>query len=96
MTKKLTIGERVGKLRLQGLSNMIVAERLGISRNSANVHWYHFRNKQKQKAYAKKYYEENKEKINKYQVQWQRDNPDLMEEYRYRRKCKEAGVQPSA
>ncbi len=95
MTKKLTIGQRVGKLRLQGLTNAIVAERLGISRNSANVHWYHFQNKEKQKAYAKQYYEKNREKIIKYGTQWQRDNPDKMEEYRYRRKCKEAGVQPT-
>lgn len=94
MTKKLTIGQRVAKLRLQGISNAIVAEHLGISRNSANVHWYFYRNKEKQKEYAKEYYEKNREKIIKYGAQWQRDNPIKVDEYRYRRKCKEAGVQP--
>lgn len=91
--KKLTLRDQVGKLREQGLSNKIVAERLGINPGTCKVHWYWYRHPKKKKEYARKHYQENKSARNEYVKQWQKDNPDKMAEYRYRTKCRQAGVQ---
>lgn len=93
MTKKLTLTQKVGKLRAQGVRNYIIAERLGISQNCVAVHYYYFKNAEKKKAYSKEYYKKNKDTMLTWQKKYYHNNLELMAENRYKRKCRAAGVQ---
>ena len=83
---------KVVTLRLKGLTNAQVAERLGLNPKTTKTYWWRYRNKEKAKTYQKKYYQDNKTKILQYCKDHYHNNPELYAEHRYKRKLREAGV----
>lgn len=95
--KKQHTVDKIVRLRGLGLSNALVAERLGISKDSCKVMYCRAKNPTKYKAYATEYYKKNKKIHDERSAKWRRDNPEISREYqkewRYIRKLKECGVE---